>query len=178
MLFGAVTARSNQGNPAVLRPQGLSVVYFISALVLVGCTGSGDNGNGGDAGDSCNPNDQDGVIGGNADFILTVNDLGFSPLVLTAQNSANVTLELVNAGTKTHDFVVDCVPTPNGNGCASTSCFPEQADIEPLAPGQTAVTSFFTPRVEGIYFFHSSVPGDTDGPCAIDNRGCGQFVVK
>ena len=166
------------GPIAVHRPQFVSWVLLVTALAATCCTSNNDQANGGDAGKSCAPNDQDGIIGGDAKFLLTVNDQGFTPLVIAAENAANVTLELVNAGTKSHDFVIDCIPNPNTVGCPQTSCFPEQADIEPLPPGATAETSFVTPLIEGIYYFHSDEPGDTDGPCAIDTRGCGQFVVN
>jgi len=49
--------------------------------------------------DPCGPDDVDGVIGGDVAFDLTVDDDGFSPAILTAQNTAKATLTLRNAGT-------------------------------------------------------------------------------
>ncbi|HEY3592352.1 MAG TPA: hypothetical protein VGL13_00700, partial [Polyangiaceae bacterium] len=105
----------------------------LSTLVLAACGGS----NSGD--DVCLPDDADGVVGGPAAFDLTVDDTGFTPTILTAQNLANVTLTLHNTGTKSHGFAVDCMPTPNDNGCPITSCFPDDTTIAAVDPGGMAV---------------------------------------
>jgi hypothetical protein len=128
--------------------------------------------------DPCAPDDADGVIGGSVAFDLTVDEVGFSPTILAAQNKANVTLTLHNAGTKPHSFVIDCMPTPNINGCPTTSCFPASAAIDAIAPGESGMTAFEVPRSEGIHDYHSDVAGDAPTPCTAGAPGCGQFVVK
>jgi hypothetical protein len=128
--------------------------------------------------DPCALDDADGVIGGVVTFDLTVDDKGFSQMILTAQNSAKVTLTLRNEGTTPHSFVIDCMPTPNMNGCPTTSCFPAESSIPPVMPGGSATAIFAVPRAEGIHYFHSDVAGDTLGPCMAGAAGCGQFIVK
>jgi hypothetical protein len=119
-------------------------------------------------GDTC-AGYQDGISGGTYKLVLTVTDDGFEPIILKAQDNATVTLTLANEGTRPHDFVVDCIPTPNGEGCPSMSCFPDEANIGPLEPGASATTTFVAPHPEGIYVFRSDLPGDTQ---------TGQFVVQ
>ena len=146
------------------------------ALAVVGvAAGCGDPD---DNDDPCAPDDADGVIGGVVTFDLTFDDKGFSQMILTAQNSAKVTLTLRNDGTTPHSFVIDCIPTPNMNGCPTTSCFPAESSIPPVMPGASAPAIFEVPRVEGIHYFHSDVAGDTPGPCMAGAAGCGQFIVK
>jgi hypothetical protein len=131
-----------------------------------------------DAGEPCAPDDADGVIGGTMTLDLRVDETGFSPAILAAQNTAKVTLTLHNEGTLPHSFVIDCMPTPNMNGCPPTSCFGEGALMAPIAPGQSATTTFDVPRPEGIHYFHSDVAGDAPEPCTAGAKGCGQFIVK
>jgi hypothetical protein len=119
-------------------------------------------------GDTC-AGYQDGISGGTYRLSLTVTDDGFGPIILKAQDNATVILTVTNAGTRPHDFVVDCMPTPNGDGCPTTSCFPDEAAVGPLDPGASATTTFATPHPEGIYVFRSDLPGDTM---------TGQFVVQ
>jgi hypothetical protein len=147
-----------------------------AALAVIGlAAGCGDPN---DDDDPCAPDDADGVIGGAVTFELAVDDEGFSPMILTAQNAAKVTLTLRNDGTTPHSFVIDCIPTPNMNGCPTTSCFPAESSIPPVMPGASAMAVFEVPRVEGIHYFHSDVAGDTPGPCMAGAAGCGQFIVK
>jgi hypothetical protein len=145
------------------------------ALATASCSGSSIVGNGDDV---CQPDDADGVLGGDVAFELTVDDTGFSPAILAAQNLANVTLTLHNAGAKPHDFVLDCMPTPNPNGCPYTSCFPSRATISAVAPGASAMATFVVPNPEGIYDYHSSIAGDAPPICMAGLDGCGQFIVK
>jgi hypothetical protein len=121
------------------------------------------------AGRACAPGDADGVQGGDAVLQLRVDDQAFSPTILKAQNRASVTLRLTNIGTAPHDFAVDCLPTPNDQGCPSTSCFPDASAVGSLGPDATATVTFVTPNPEGIYTFRSNLPGDTQ---------VGQFVVQ
>ena len=147
--------------------------------------GSDDAGNPGDdeagskaAGSACKPSDSDGLKGGCYFFHLVVDDTGFSPIILKAQNLAQTTIALTNAGTRPHDFVVGCVPL-HAPGCPSQICFPPQANIASVAPGGTATTTFKTPLVDGIYDFRSDLPDDS--PISLDGgvRGLrGQFVVQ
>lgn len=118
---------------------------------------------------SCGSADQDGINGGNFVFDVTVDDDAFAPRELPAENLANVKLTLTNKGTRPHDFVVECMPTPNDNGCPTTSCFPDAAAIPPLAPDASTTRMFVTPNPEGTYTFRSNLPGDTQ---------TGQFIVQ
>jgi hypothetical protein len=128
--------------------------------------------------DTCQPDDADGVVGSAIAFDVRVDDDGFSPSILPAQNQTRVTLTLRNSGTRSHDFVIDCMPTPNGDGCPMTSCFPPSASIVAVEPGASGTTMFTVPNPEGIYYYHSDLPGDAETPCSAGARGCGQFEVK
>lgn len=128
--------------------------------------------------DKCLPDDADGIVGGDAVFELTVDDAGFAPAILAAQNRTNVSLTLHNAGTRAHDFVIDCMPTPNDLGCPATSCFPPEAAISSVAPGASGSTTFVVPNPEGIYYYHSSLSGDAPPACSAGASGCGQFIIK
>ncbi len=128
--------------------------------------------------DTCQPDDVDGVVGGSVTFDLTVDDGGFSPAILTAQNLTRVTLTVHNAGAKPHNFRIDCMPTPNDLGCPMTSCFPFAASLPIIESGTSATVRFTTPNPEGIYYYHSDVPGDADEPCSAGARGCGQFEIE
>ncbi|HET7543143.1 MAG TPA: hypothetical protein VFK05_24890 [Polyangiaceae bacterium] len=138
----------------------------VGAASLLACSGSDAKSN-----DACTPDDADGIIDEPVMPQLTVSDTEFLPKIVTAQNSSHVTLELLNAGTKPHSFVVDCKPTPNSDGCPMQSCFPSEARIDPIAPGARVTVEFVSPLVEGIYDFHSDVPEDTE-------LAPGQFVIQ
>jgi hypothetical protein len=138
---------------------------------------AGDDG-GDDGGSPCNPGDLDGITGGCYTFDLTVDDTGFTPIILKAENLAQVTLTLHNNGTRAHDFIVGCLPISYA-GCPPQQCFPSAANIPPLQPGSSATTTFATPNPEGIYNFRSDVSGDSQ----LDSDGgvtgiWGQFVVQ
>jgi hypothetical protein len=117
---------------------------------------------------NCFP-DHDGINGGNFTFDLTVDDTGFSKAILATQNDATVTLTLSNTGKKPHGFEVECtsvtpayptVPT----GCPTLACFPSNAFVAPLMPGETKTITFETPTPDGLLFpFRSSEPSD----CAV-----------
>ncbi len=141
---------------------------LLAALALcLSCSSSTDD----DHDSTCTPDDADGIISEPARLVVTVSDTEFAPKILTAQNSSDITLTLENEGTTPHGFVVDCLPTPNNDGCPLESCFPDDAKIEPLAPGESATITFQTPLVEGIYDFRSDVPEDTE-------LTPGQFIVQ
>jgi hypothetical protein len=146
----------------------------------VGDDDAGDDDDDDDGGSStCKPGDADGINGGCYAYDLTVDDTGFTPIILKAQNVGQVTLHLTNKGTKPHDFVVDCLPTPNVQGCPPQSCFPAASKIGPLAPGATATASFVTPNPEGIYDFRSDVSGDSTVETDGGVTGLwGQFVIQ
>ena len=131
------------------------------------CTGSDPAQNG----DPCTPDDADGIISEPAKLLLKVTDQEFKPKILTTQNTSEITLTLENDGTTPHGFVVVCKPTPNSDGCPTQSCFPSEAKIEPVAPGEAATIVFESPLVEGIYDFHSDVPEDS----ALTP---GQFIIQ
>jgi hypothetical protein len=130
--------------------------------VLSACSGD-------DAGDKCELEDADGIIGGAYTFALRVDDQRFDPIILAGQNRAVVTLTLTNAGTMPNGFRIDCLPTPNDDGCATQSCFPEAHAIAPIAPGMSATVEFKIPEVEGIYTYRT-LPGD--------DRRTGQFIIQ
>jgi hypothetical protein len=119
--------------------------------------------------DACALEDQDGIIGGQDVFVLRVDDDGFDPIILTTQNDSDVTLTLENNGTAPAGFRVDCLPTPNDDGCAQQSCFPSEHAIDPIEPGGSATVNFEVPEVEGSYVYRA-LPGD-------DAR-TGQFIVQ
>ncbi|MGC4095146.1 MAG: hypothetical protein QM756_45955 [Polyangiaceae bacterium] len=131
-------------------------------LLLSACSSSTEK-------EGCEPDDADGIIGGDRNFVLVVDDAAFDPLILKTQNSANVTLTLENHGTVPHGFQIDCLATPNQDGCPLESCFESESTIAPVAPGETGTASFVTPRVEGIYTFRAG--SDAEAPT-------GQFVVQ
>jgi len=120
---------------------------------------------------ACTPDDADGIVSEPANPLLTVTDDGFTPKLVTAQNTSDITLTLENRGTRPHGFVVDCLPTPNTEGCPAKSCFPSEARIGALEAGDSATIRFESPLVEGIYVFHSGAPGD-------DELAPGQFIVQ
>ena len=120
--------------------------------------------------DACTPDDADGVVSEPANPELIVTDSEFMPKIVTTQNSSAIKLKLTNEGTSPHGFVVDCLPTPNTDGCPTKSCFPSGAKIDPLEPGADATIMFDSPLVEGIYTFRSDVAGDDDLK--------GQFVIQ
>lgn len=117
----------------------------------------------------CALDDADGLVGGDYRFEVSVDDLAFSPVILKSQNDAEITLTLTNAGTTPHNLVIDCIPTPNDNGCPAEACFPSGANVPTLAPGESATVTFVTPLPEGIYDFRSTLPGDTQS---------GQFILQ
>jgi hypothetical protein len=103
----------------------------------------------------------DGISGGAAALVVIADDNGFSPRVLFAQDKARVTLTLKNQGTRPHGFEVECVPTPNLDGCPSESCFPDNAAIAPIPPGGAATKTFLAPDLERLYPIRSTAHGDT-----------------
>jgi hypothetical protein len=128
---------------------------------------------------ACGPADSDGVNGGCYAFTLTVQDTGFAPIILKAQNRAQVSVSLKNAGTKPHDFTVGCISTAGLNGCPPETCFPAAATIAPVPPGGVVTASFVVPNPEGIYVFRSDVPGDSQIGADGGASGLwGQFVVQ
>jgi len=119
---------------------------------------------------ACNPGDADGVTGLSYAVDLTVSDTAFSvggpdsgstEPNIAVQNLSTVTLTMTNVGTRPHDFVVECLPTPNEVGCPAQSCFPPAANLPAVQPGHSATTTFMTPAQEGAYEFLSNESGDT-----------------
>jgi hypothetical protein len=135
---------------------------FCSIAPLTGCSGE-------DEGDKCELEDADGIIGGSYTFALRVDDQKFVPIIIPAQNSADVTLTLTNQGTAPAGFSIDCLPTPNDDGCATEACFPESHAVAPIAAGASETVEFKIPEVEGIYTYRA---------LAGDNARTGQFIVQ
>ncbi|HWZ91992.1 MAG TPA: hypothetical protein VNW92_24175 [Polyangiaceae bacterium] len=154
---------------------------LLSGRLLCGCAG------GGSSGTSCNPDDQDGILGGKMTVLLSVSDTGFAvggvdsgstePNV-AVENKSQVTLTLTNVGTMPHGLRIACIPSGLPAACPAESCFPDAANIAPLAPGESATVTFVTPAQEGAYPFTSDeqadAAADTDAgvPALV-----GQFVL-
>jgi hypothetical protein len=143
----------------------------------VGAAGDDDGGDDGGA-SPCAPPDSDGINAGCYVFDVTVDDNGFTPVILKAQNLGQVTITLTNAGTRPHDLVFGCIPV-TFPGCPAQQCFPAGANLLPVQPGQSATTMFMTPNPEGIYDFRSDVAGDSELEGDGGETGIwGQFVVQ
>lgn len=127
------------------------IVVLAGVVVAVLSCSDGDDGDG-----TCSQPDQDGVVGGAYSFVVEVSDQGFSPLILKAQNSGDLTITLKNVGTRPHGFTVGCLVV---SGCQA--CFPPAATIAPLAPGESKTATFTAPEQEGIYTTSSNAPDDT-----------------
>jgi hypothetical protein len=142
-------------------------------LGVLGFACFGCNGSASGAGSSACLDDSNGKVGGYFPFDLTVDDSGFSK-PLQSENLAQVTLTLINAGTRPHGFQVGCITASAPAGCPTMSCFPAGSTIPPVAPGGTsAPVTFDTPSVEGIYPIKSSEPDDRSVPGLND----GQFIL-
>jgi hypothetical protein len=163
------------------------LAFALLGAALLHCSSSssspaGQHDNGDDSGDddSCFP-DNDGTTGVAmpATFVLTVDDMGFSKMLLTTQNDAMTTLTLTNNGTRPHGFKVGCTSVtpayPNvPAGCPTTACFPANASIPPLAPSASATIVFETPVPDSlIYPFTSNEPDDS----AVANLNDGQWSL-
>lgn len=140
-----------------------------------------------DDGDSCEPDDQDGIVGGTTTVLLNVSDEGFAvggvnsgsmQPNIAVQNTSTVKLTLTNVGTKPHSFHVECRPSELPEGCPQTSCFPDEASIPAVEPGEKVTVEFDTPAVEGEYRFTSTEEGDTTEDEDGELTGLvGQFVL-
>jgi hypothetical protein len=139
------------------------------------------------SGDQCMGGDQDGVSGGSIAVLMTVSDTAFAvggldsgsdQRNIAVQNSSSVTLTLANVGMQPHSFIVHCISTVPVAGCSDQSCFPLNANISALPPGQSATTTFVAPAVEGAYPFTSDEPGDTRvGADGVVTGLVGEFVL-
>jgi len=127
---------------------------------------------------TCYP-DNDGINNETYDVEIAVNDTGFTSTggddagaknIIATQNDSQVTLKLVNNGTKPHGFKVGCVSVCSAYptlpaGCSPMACFPSDSTIAPIMPGASATITFDTPTPDGlIYPFSSSAPGDSNVP--------------
>jgi hypothetical protein len=146
-----------------MRPRRLWRTFFFAPVLVFACSSSDK------ADDPCKPDDADGVVGVDITVAVTVDDTSFQPAIIKTQNTSMVTLTLKNTGTRPHGFAVDCLPTPNTKGCPTTSCFPPEATIAPIAPGASTTVKLKTPTVEGIYTYRSSAGGDS---------ATGQFILQ
>jgi len=105
-------------------------------------------------------------------------DSGSTQPNVAVQNRSNVTLKLTNVGTRPHSLYIACIPTGLPAGCPSMSCFPDDANIPALAPGDNATVTFATPAVEGAYQFTSNEDGDTRADADGGLTGLvGEFVL-
>ena len=119
--------------------------------------------------DRCMSDDQDGVVGGTSRVLLSVSDTAFAvggvnsgsmQPNIAAQNTSKVELTISNVGTKPHSFHVACRPSELPAGCPQDSCFPDEAQVPAIDPGDSVTVTFTTPAVEGEYAFTSDEPGD------------------
>ena len=163
--------------------KGFCTIFLGFALALPSaCSSSAkDNDN------SCQPDDQNGMVGGTMTVLLTVSDTAFgvgapgsgsTQRNITVENSSTVKLTVTNVGKEPHSFVVACIPSGLPAACPQTSCFPDEAKIPAIDPGGSVSVTFDTPAVEGAYQFTSDVDGDT----TTDKQGkvtglVGQFVL-
>jgi hypothetical protein len=145
--------------PSWSSPSRASRALGIVALVACSSSSGPSTSVAGDAA-TCYP-DTNGFNGGSYTLDLTVDDSGFSKLVLATENDAQVTLTLTNQGTLSHGFEVGCTTAATPEGCPTKVCFPAGATIAPIAPGTSKTVTFTTPTADGlIYPFRSSAPAD------------------
>jgi hypothetical protein len=149
-------------------PRASVIPLVLVAAMLVHCSSSSSPAAMGDAGGDalamCYP-DNDGVNNLAATVDLTVDDTGFSKMVISTQNDSPVVFTLTNKGTKPHGFSVGCTTTTAPAGCPTKVCFPDTSTIEPLAPGTSKEITFETPTPDGVlYPFKSNGPDDAKVP--------------
>lgn len=161
-----------------------SAFLGLTLFSSVGCSKSDSD----DDDNGCTPDDQDGVIGGTATVMVSVSDTAFTvggvnsgstEPNISIQNSTKVTLTLTNTGTTPHDMTIACIDTDLPAMCMMPkSCFPTEANIGQLMPGESKTVTFTAPVVEGAYQFTSDVDGDT----TTDDKGnvtglVGEYVL-
>jgi hypothetical protein len=158
------------------------LLLAFALLLASGCNASSDSN------DSCKPADQDGVIGGTetVTVLLSVSDTGYAvggvdsgstEPNIAVQNLSHVMLTLTNVGARPHGMHIACIPTGLPAGCPAMSCFPDNANIPTLAPGDNATVTFVTPAVEGAYQFTSDEAGDTSDADGGVTGLVGEFVL-
>ncbi|HEX3777061.1 MAG TPA: hypothetical protein VHV51_21455 [Polyangiaceae bacterium] len=139
-------------------------LVLLGTLTLIACSSKSS--------DSCNPGDQDGVVGTGSSFTVLINvsdtefavggiDSGSTEPNVPTQNLEPTTMTLTNTGTKPHDLKIACIPSGLPASCPAMSCFPDNANIPTLQPGESKTVMFTTPAVEGDYPFTSDLDGDT-----------------
>jgi hypothetical protein len=179
--------------PPCMRLHRLPFLALVS-VALLHCSSSNSSSSAsasGDGGD-CYP-DNDGINDVPSTIDLVVNDTGFYPgspdsgvtddagakSVITTQNSSTITFTLTNQGTKEHGFKVLCTSVLPAypdlpSGCATTSCFPSDSTIAPIAPGTSTTITFVTPVPDNLVFpFESSATGDANVPGLNGSEGSG-----
>ena len=112
--------------------RGLGALALGTALVLTGCSGSGNNT---PAGPTAAPA---------ANFSVGALDtFKFDPPTLEAKVGEQVTVTLDNKGVLEHNFVIDEL----------------SVNVGPIAGGQKSTPATFTPTAAGTYTFYCNVPG-------------------
>jgi hypothetical protein len=128
--------------------------------------------------EECTPDDADGIVGGHTTVLVSVSDTGYAvggvdsgstQPNIAVQNSSSVTLTITNVGGTPHAFRVACIPTGLPAACPRKSCFPDEASVARIEPGESVTITFTTPAVEGAYAITSDLPGDA--------QLLGQFVL-
>src|SRR5450432_3558251 len=125
------------------------LLLAFAPLLASGCNTSSESN------DSCNPGDQDGVVGGTeaVTVLLNVSDTGYAvggvdsgsmEPNIAVENLSRVSLTLTNVGTKPHGMHIACIPTGLPAGCPAISCFPDNANVPTLAPADSATVMFKT----------------------------------
>lgn len=110
------------------------------ALLAAACGGGGDEGDGGGTTGATGPTATTPAPPAGETLSLTASEFKFDPATLTASADADVTIEVVNAGTIEHDFTID------------------EANVKIAVPA-TETGSATVSFPAGTYTFYCSVPG-------------------
>ncbi len=108
----------------------LIVVAMLATLVLAACSGSGSG-------------------GGGATIDVTLNEFSFSPTSWTVSAGQQVTVNLKNAGTVTHDFTI--MKTPISGSFTDADKANEYWASPMVSAGQSQTATFTAPSTPGTY---------------------------
>src|SRR4051794_6668230 len=87
---GSIFYAEGVSRARLVMPRRIAAQALPIALAACGSAGA-------DGGDPCRTDDVDGINGGDLTFQLSVDEVGFSPAILTAQDTARITLTVANA---------------------------------------------------------------------------------
>jgi plastocyanin len=106
----------------------LIVVAMLATLALAACSGGG---------------------GGGATLDVTLNEFSFTPNAWTVNAGQQVTINLKNAGTVTHDFTI--MKTPISGSFTDADKANEFWASQMVAAGQSVTQTFTAPSTPGTY---------------------------